>query len=222
MEIFTKTNLKNELFVRYPKLHSCKNDIDKALNLMEETYCSGGTIYICGNGGSASDSEHIVGELMKGFLSKRQLSHAETENFKKALENGDKFAAKIQRAIPAVSLTSQSSILTAYCNDVDSDFIYAQLVYGYARENDLIIGISTSGNSKNVVNAVKAAKVRSAKTLSLTGLNESLLSSLSDVTIRVPETETYKVQELHLPVYHYLCAAMEYDLFVNGSDKKDE
>lgn len=199
--------------MRYPALCECKSDIDSALELMKKVYRSGGTVYVCGNGGSCSDSDHIVGELMKGFLLRRRLSDEETERFSKLYEDGDGFAAKLQKALPAVSLTAQSAILSAFANDVDADFVYAQLVYGYAHENDLVIGISTSGNSKNVVNAAKAAKARGAAALALTGACESKLSELCDVTVRVPETETFKVQELHLPVYHYLCAALEKEFF---------
>jgi D-sedoheptulose 7-phosphate isomerase len=206
-------NLKKELFERYPALCACEKAIDDALSLMRDTYASGGTVYVCGNGGSCSDSDHIVGELMKGFLLKRPVSCNEKNTFKELFEDGEEFASKLQGAIPAVSLTAQSAIISAYANDVDADFIYAQLVYGYARENDLVIGLSTSGNSKNVVNAVKAAKARKAHTFCMTGEKESKLSALCDVAIRVPEHETFKIQELHLPVYHYLCAALEAENF---------
>lgn len=206
-------DLKKELFERYPALLVCEKDIDTALSLLTETYTSGGTVYVCGNGGSCSDSDHIVGELMKGFLLRRPLSDDETKKFESIFEDGKHFASKLQDAIPAVSLTAQSAIISAYANDVDPEFVYAQLVYGYARENDLVIGLSTSGNSKNVVNAIKAAKARGAKTLSMTGEKESTLSALSDVTIRVPACETFKIQEYHLPVYHYLCAALESKFF---------
>ena len=206
-------DLRTELFERYSQLSACESDIDNAKKLICETYKNGGTVYVCGNGGSCSDSDHIVGELMKGFLLRRELSCAETEKFASMFEDGADFASRLQGALPAVSLTAQTAILSAFANDVDPDMVYAQLVYGYARENDLVIGLSTSGNSKNVVNAVKAAKFRGAKTLCMTGARESKLSAMSDVTIKVPETETFKIQELHLPVYHYLCAAAEDEFF---------
>lgn len=120
----------------------------------------------------------------------------------------------LQGALPAISLPSQSAILSAFINDVEPEMMYAQLVYGYAKENDLVIGLSTSGNSKNVVNAIEVAKCVGAKTLAMTGENESKLSEFCDVAIKVPETETYKIQELHLPVYHYLCAEVEKNFFV--------
>ena len=189
-----------ELINRYPLLSVCKEDILKAKDLMKETYEKGGKVLVCGNGGSAADSEHIVGELMKGFLLKRPVTD---------IRIPERIRRKLQGSLPAISLPSQSAILSAFINDVDPDMMYAQLVYGYAKENDLVIGISTSGNSKNVVNAIETARSINVKTLSLTGAQESKLSVLSDVTIRVPVMETYKVQELHLPVYHYLCAEVE-------------
>ncbi len=192
------------LIKRYPALSVCKEDIKQAEKLLVDTYKHGGKVLVCGNGGSAADSEHIVGELMKGFLLKRPVADARIP---------EALRGKLQGALPAISLVSQSAILSAYSNDVDPDMVYAQLVYGYANEGDLVIGLSTSGNSKNVVYAQMVAKAVGAKTLSLTGEKESRLSELSDVTIRVPETETYKVQELHLPVYHYLCAAAEKTFF---------
>lgn len=188
------------LYERYPALECCREDIEKALSLMIDTYKNGGKILICGNGGSASDSEHIVGELLKGFMLKRPVTD---ERIPEHLRKG------LQGSLPAISLPSQSAILSAFINDVDPEMMYAQLVYGYAKPEDLVIGLSTSGNSKNVVNALEVAKCVGAKTLAMTGEKESKMSELSDVTIKVPETETYKVQEYHLPVYHHLCAEVE-------------
>ena len=193
-----------ELFTRYPALSVCEQDIQKALRLIIDTYENGGKVLVCGNGGSAADSEHIVGELMKGFLKKRPVTD---ERIPEDLQK------KLQGSLPAISLPSQCAILSAFINDVAPENAYAQLIYGYAKEHDLLIGISTSGNSENVVNAVRVAKALNIRTISLTGARESKLSELSDVTVRVPETETYKVQELHLPVYHYLCAACEEHFF---------
>lgn len=188
------------LYKRYPELQECREDIEKARDLLIDTYQKGGKVLVCGNGGSAADSEHIVGELMKGFLSKRLV---EDERIPEKLRMG------LQGALPAISLPSQSAILSAFINDVEPEMMYAQLIYGYTKENDLVIGLSTSGNSKNVVNAVEVAKCLGARTLSMTGNKVSRLSELSDITIRVPAIETYKIQELHLPVYHYLCAEVE-------------
>ena len=192
------------LYKKYTALEECREDIEKALELILHTYQNGGKVLVCGNGGSAADSEHIVGELMKGFLLKRPVTD---ERLPERLRKG------LQGSLPAISLPSQCAILSAFINDVDPEMMYAQLVYGYAKENDLVIGLSTSGNSKNVVNAIEVAKCLGVKTLSLTGSKDSRMSELSDVTIRVPETETYKVQEYHLPVYHYLCAEVERILF---------
>ena len=192
------------LFERYPALNSCSDDIEKALEMLLRTYKHGGKVLACGNGGSASDSEHIVGELMKGFVSKRPVMD---ERIPEELRRG------LQGALPAISLPSQSGILSAYINDVDPEMMYAQLVYGYATEKDLVIGLSTSGNSKNVVKAMEVAKCLGAKTLAFTGEKESLLSDICDITIRVPATETYQVQEYHLPIYHYLCAEVEKMMF---------
>ena len=189
-----------ELLTRYPALSECKEDISAALDLIIDTYKNKKKILVCGNGGSAADSEHIVGELMKGFIKKRSVND---ERIPKRLRDN------LQGALPAISLPSQTAVLSAFINDVAPDMMYAQLVYGYADEGDLVIGISTSGNSQNIVNAIETANAVGANTLSLTGSRESILSKISAITIRVPETETYKVQEYHLPVYHYLCAEAE-------------
>ncbi|MBR7161213.1 MAG: SIS domain-containing protein [Clostridia bacterium] len=208
-------NLLDELFQRYPALKACEKDITGALALMNEAYRSGGKILVCGNGGSCADAQHIVGELMKGFLLKRPMTAAQKNAFEEALgkEDAEAFASRLQRGIPAISLDGMNALFTAYLNDADAAYVYAQAVFGYGKPGDLLIGISTSGNSKNVVLAAKAAKALGVRTVALTGARESALSELCDVTVRVPETETFKVQELHLPVYHYLCAEMEKTFF---------
>lgn len=189
-----------DLLEKYPTLSKCKTDIEKALELICETYKKGGKVLVCGNGGSCADSDHIVGELMKSFLLKREVTD---ERIDEGLRRN------LHGALPAISLTSQTAILSAFINDVDPSMMYAQMVYGYGQENDLFIGLSTSGNSNNVVQAAKVAKAISIKTVALTGSAESKLSEICDVTIKAPETETYKVQELHLPIYHYLCKETE-------------
>lgn len=189
-----------DLLKRYPVLSDCSEEIEKALELMIETYKNGGKILVCGNGGSASDSDHIVGELMKGFLSPRKVTD---ERISPELREN------LQGSLPAISLCSQNAIMTAFINDVKPDMMFAQQVYGYAKSEDLVIGISTSGNSGNVVNAVKVARDMGVKTIALTGANGGKLSEICDVTIKAPETETYKIQEYHLPIYHYLCAETE-------------
>ncbi len=193
-----------ELIERYPQLKECEGQIKSAMEIIRDTYKNGGKILVCGNGGSCSDSEHIVGELMKGFKSLRKVTD---ERIPEDLRCG------LQGALPAISLPSQTGVLSAFINDVDPEMMYAQLVYGYATEKDLFIGLSTSGNSKNVVNAARVAKAVGAKAMAMTGAKESKLSEICDACIRVPETETYKIQELHLPVYHYLCAQIEEEVF---------
>ena len=190
----------NELFERYPALQICEKDIEDALKLLIDTYKNDGKVLVCGNGGSAADSEHIVGELMKGFMLKREVEDGRIpENMR----------CNLQGALPAISLVSQSGVLSAFINDVEPEMMYAQLVYGYGKEGDLLICLSTSGNSKNCVNAAEVAKSIGVKVLSLTGEKESRLSQLSDCTVKVPDTETFKVQEYHLPVYHFLCSMTE-------------
>ena len=193
-----------DLFERYPQLNICKNDIENALSLMIDTYKKGGKILVCGNGGSSADADHIVGELMKGFLKSRKVTD---ERIPQELRE------KLQGALPAISLSAHTSLMTATINDNDADMVFAQQVYGYAKDNDLLIAISTSGNSKNVVNAVKVAKSLGIKTIALTGETGGELKQLADVTICAPSTETYKIQEYHLPIYHYLCASVENEIF---------
>lgn len=193
-----------DLLARYPQLKTCAKDIENALALMIDTYKNRGKILVCGNGGSSADADHIVGELMKGFLKDRKVTD---ERIPQELRE------KLQGALPAISLSAHTSLMTATINDNDADMIFAQQVYGYAKEKDLLIAISTSGNSKNVVNAVKVAKALGTKTLALTGETGGMLKEMADVTICAPSTETYKIQEYHLPIYHYLCARVEEEFF---------
>ena len=204
LSIAINNSCSNELLQRYPELEACIDDVDRAGKIIKDTYKNGGKILVCGNGGSAADCEHIVGELMKGFLLKRTV---EDECIPEDLRKN------LQGALPAISLPSQSAILSAFANDVEPDMVYAQLVYGYANENDLLIAITTSGNSKNIVYSARVAKAKGAKVLGFTGAKESNLSEIADVTIKAPETETYKIQEYHLPIYHYLCAEVEKHFF---------
>lgn len=203
----------NELIKRYPELEGIKENLEKASKIMLETVKAGGKILLCGNGGSCADCDHIVGELMKGFLSRREIN----KDFADVLieeypEEAEYLINNLQEGIPAISLTSHAAVLSAFANDVDADMVYAQLVYGYGNKGDLLIGLSTSGNSKNVVNAVKIAKAKGLKTIALTGKNPCMLD-MSDVTLKAPETETFKIQEYHLPIYHYLCAELEKNMF---------
>lgn len=204
----------NELVSRYEQLNACKQDIEIAANLIIDCYKMDGKVLICGNGGSAADSEHIVGELMKGFLKKRPL----TVEQRLAMINNcdmldDELLSKLQGGLPAVALPSAAGLNSAFCNDVDPELIYAQSVVGLGNPCDVLIALSTSGNSKNVVAAAKVAKGLGLTVIALTGESGGSLKSVADVCIKVPETETYKIQELHLPVYHYLCAATESEFF---------
>ena len=176
--------------------------IKNACILLIDTFKNGNKLLLCGNGGSAADCEHISGELMKGFLLKRELSE-ETKNL-----IGD-FADSLQYGLPCIPLTSLTSLSTAVANDNSADMIFAQPVIALGQKNDSLIAMSTSGNSKNVVFAAKTAKALGMKVISITGMNDSLLSDISDITIQIPETETYRIQELILPVYHALCADIE-------------
>lgn len=202
------------LIDRYPKLTVCKDDIEKAYELLEDTYSNERKLLVCGNGGSASDSEHIVGELMKEFKLKRKVFAQQAEAMKAIdPELGATLAQHLQGALPAITLTAHSSLTTAFMNDSEPVLVFAQQVNGYGKEGDSFLGISTSGNSMNVIYAAVTAKARGLKVIGLTGQKESKLSKLADVCIRVPETETYKIQELHLPVYHCLCLMLEDHFF---------
>ena len=198
----------DNLIERYPSLESCREDISGAYSLMKSCYDNGGKILCCGNGGSSADSDHLVGELMKGFLKKRPLSEEEKAGF-----SDSNLAGGLQKALPAVSLTSQAGLMTAFLNDCNPDYVYAQQVYGYARGNDLLIGFSTSGNSKNVVYALEAAAAAGIKSVAVTGEKASRCSDIADVCIRLPSCETFMVQELTLPVYHCLAAMIEETYF---------
>ena len=204
----------NELLERYPVLKACEKDIEAARELLIKTYENSGKVLCCGNGGSCSDSEHIVGELMKGFISLRPVGNEFMSKLEElGFEDAEYITKNLQGSLPAIALGSKSGILSAFANDVAADMVYGQMAFGYAQPNDVLIGLSTSGNSKNVVYAAKVAKAKGAKCIALTGAKDSKLSAICDVTIKVPETETFKVQELHLPVYHYLCASVEKHFF---------
>lgn len=204
----------NHLIDRYPKLIVCREDIIKAYEILEEAYLSGRKLLVSGNGGSASDSEHIVGELMKEFKLKRKVFSDQADALKSIdPELGLVLAENLQGALPAISLTGHSSLTTAFMNDAMPELVFAQQVNGYGKQGDVFLGISTSGNSKNVLYAAVNAKAKGLKVIGLTGEKESKLMKYADVCIRVPESETYKIQELHLPVYHCLCLMLEDKFF---------
>ena len=195
------------LFERHPALEQCRAEILAAFELMLAAYRGGGKVLVCGNGGSAADSEHIVGELLNKFKRHRPLPPELAARLPADL------AAKLEGALPAVSLVSMTGVLSAAANDIAWEAAFAQQALGLACPGDVFIAISTSGNSPDCVAAAHVAKAKGARTLALTGARESKLSGICDVAIRVPETETYRIQELHLPVYHALCAALEAEIF---------
>jgi len=201
-------NILNELLGRYPQLKSCAGDIQAAYELLAECYGQDGVVYLCGNGGSAADAEHIVGELMKSFTGHRPLPPDFTERLQ-----DDAVAGRLEGALRAMALTGQISLSTAFANDVAAELVFAQQLFGYGRSGDICWGLSTSGNAKNVLLAFKVARAKGMKTLGLTGQGGGAMLNGCDVCIRVPETETYKVQELHLPVYHALCRMLEARFF---------
>lgn len=203
-----------ELVERYPVLDAVKDDVRKAYELLEACYEQGGKLLIAGNGGSCADAEHIVGELMKGFVKRREVSDSFAECLRSADEvRGAELAKKLQGGLPAIALTGHAGLSTAYLNDVDGDLIFAQQTYGYGRPGDVLIGISTSGNAKNVMYAMTVAKALGMKTIGLAGKDGGALKREADVSVVVPETETFKIQELHLPVYHALCLMLEERFF---------
>lgn len=201
-----KTSIKflDELFERYEELVSCKDEILSATNILIEMYKGQKKLLVCGNGGSAADSEHIVGELMKGFILPRKISDELKDKI-----NDEQLSEALQYGLPAISLVSHTSLSTAFINDQLPTAVFAQQVLGYGQKDDVLLCISTSGNSLNCVYAAKVAKALGLKVISMTGCKNSKLSDLSDITIKVPEYETFKIQELHLPIYHTICLVLE-------------
>ncbi len=214
-------NMKNSsyfyidnLIERYPRLVDIKKNLEESINTLIETIKKNGTILICGNGGSAADSEHIVGELMKGFILKRPITDDLGQKIRKNYPEDYEYLYKnLQNGIRSISLVSQNALISAFSNDRAPDLIFAQQVLGYGKPGDTLIAISTSGNSKNVIYASQIAKSIGIKVILLTGKSGGELKNYSDVIINVPETETYKIQEYHLPVYHSICLALENELF---------
>ena len=207
------------LFQNHPSLSVCRASIEAARDLLIRTYRKGGKLLLCGNGGSCADCDHIAGELLKGFLSHRPLSKEDCLTLANTLPEGEAdpdlylLAGQLQGGLPAISLPAQTAAVTAVCNDTDPALIFAQLTWALGQTGDTLICLSTSGNSRNVVLAAKAAKAKGLNVLALTGEADSALSALADVTVQVPARDTYRVQEYHLPVYHYLCAAVEATFF---------
>ena len=204
------------LIKRYPALGECKDSIQSAYEILENCFANGNKLLIAGNGGSCTDSQHIVGELMKGFKLPRKCSDNFAEKLKKIdIERGTELADKLQGGLPTIALTEHSALNTAYINDVQNGGLltFAQQVYGYGKEGDVLLCLSTSGNSKNVMYATVVARAMGIKVIGLTGAKGGELAIVSDVVIKVPENETYIIQELHLPVYHCLCLMLEEKFF---------
>ncbi len=206
----------DDLITRYPALEVCRDSIQQAFLMLKDSYYSGGKLLVAGNGGSCADSEHIVGELMKGFKSNRELS----DDFKKTLIaidpiKGEELSKKLQGALPAIALDGHQGLNTAFTNDVEGGGLltYAQQVMGYGKNNDVFLGISTSGNAKNVIYAAITAKAKGMKVIALVGKDGGALAKLADVAIIAPSNETFMIQEYHLPIYHCLCLMLEEEFF---------
>lgn len=204
----------DNLIGRYPVLSGNRQQIAEAYEVMKRCYDRDGKLLIAGNGGSCADADHIVGELMKCFARRRPVNTDLRERFRLIdPENGDSLADKLGYSLMAISLSNQQTLNTAFANDMDGDYIYAQQILGYGRPGDVFLAISTSGNSRNLLHAVPVAKARGIRVVALTGKTGGKLAGMADVSITAPETETYKVQELHLPIYHALCLMLEETYF---------
>lgn len=211
MKISTKKIIDN-LIERYPELKDCF--VTEAVEEIINCYMNGNKLLVCGNGGSATDALHIVGELMKGFILPRRLNEKKQKEINALFsETAQYFVDNLQNALPAISLVSETALATAYANDQAPDLSFAQQVLGHGKKGDVLIAISTSGNSKNVIYAAQIAKVQGMQIISLTGSKGGKLRAFSDILINVPSDETFIIQEYHLPVYHALCAAVENEMF---------
>ncbi|WP_444658183.1 D-sedoheptulose-7-phosphate isomerase [Caproiciproducens sp. R2] len=203
-----------QFFDRHRDLLPLREDIRRACEILVGVYRGGGKLLICGNGGSCADGDHIVGELMKGFLLKRPLDPDTQRLLKEDFGNeGALLAEKLQGGLPAISLNAHSALLSAFGNDADPELVYAQQVMGYAKKGDAVIGISTSGNAANVAYALMAAKAAGAVAVALTGRDGGKIARLADCSLIVPAQETYRIQEYHLAVYHLICAVVESEMF---------
>jgi len=203
-----------ELLLRYPALAPLSSPIVRAVEIICDSHRAGGRLLVCGNGGSAADAEHIVGELVKGFVLRRAIGPKDRERLQQSgCDDWREIAEKLQGGVAAMSLTGPSALTTAIANDVAAEMVFAQQVYVHGRQGDVLLGLSSSGNSKNVLAALKVARAFGLTTLGLTGSQPSRMGGLCDVIIPVPATETFKIQELHLPIYHAICLMIERELF---------
>jgi len=202
-----------KLLTNHPVLAPCGADINAAYDLLRETVIKGNRVYVCGNGGSAADCQHIVGEMMKGFLLKRKVSLKPAITEKLSPESKAYLIKHLQGAMPCHALTAESALISALCNDVSADIVFAQQIYGYGKKGDTLISISTSGNAQNVCLAAELAAAMGLNTIALTGQKGGKLAKLCACAIRVPSDSTPQIQEYHLPIYHALCAELERDFF---------
>lgn len=200
-------------FQRHPDLICIREKILRAGALWIEVLGSGGKLLLCGNGGSCADCDHIAGELLKGFLLRRPIDKAAKEMLAQYGDFGVEIGSKLQQGLPAISLCAHAAPISAFANDVDGDLVFAQQTYAYGNPGDLLVGISTSGNSKNVTAAMMVAKAKGLHTMALTGRDGGKIGQLAEISLIAPEQETYLIQEYHLAIYHLLCAMVEYELF---------
>ena len=213
----TTLNKVNELIERYPALRMCREDLNSAVKILCESFRSGHKLLTCGNGGSAADSQHIVGELMKGFLQSRSIVNFDVDLYERIMtnypEDMDYFTKYLQCALPAISLVGETALMTAFSNDQAADLVFAQQILGLGNSGDVLLAITTSGNSTNVLHAVKIAKLKGLKTIALTGREGGKIKSLVDISICAPADTAHTIQEFHLPIYHMLCIAIENEFF---------
>ena len=210
-------NKVNELIERYPQLRMCRESLNSAVRALCECYYGGNKLLTCGNGGSAADSQHIVGELMKSSILPRSIVEFDEKFYKRLFDNYpddvDYFTKNLQCALPAISLVGETALMTAFANDQSSDLIFAQQVLGLGKSGDVLLAITTSGNSVNIIHAVKVAKLKGIKTIALTGRTGGKIKSLADISICAPADSAHTIQEFHLPIYHMLCLAAENEFF---------
>ncbi|STO30819.1 Phosphoheptose isomerase [Fusobacterium necrogenes] len=210
----TTEKIIEELGNRFSKLVNNIPEIKLTIEALKKMYFSKNKVLICGNGGSATDSLHIVGELGKGFVLQRNIQKDSENKLREFFpKEADYFINNLQEGVSAISLVNEIALMTAYGNDKNSELIFAQQVYVQGKENDILFAISTSGNSKNIINAIKIAKIKGIKVISLTGRDGGEIKKLSDINININEKETFKIQEYHLPIYHNICLALENELF---------
>ena len=204
-----------ELIGRYPQLAVCEKSLLESVEIICRCFRAGGKLLVCGNGGSAADAEHIVGELMKGFLSPRTLAGQTADRLREICPaaEAEYLLQNLQGTLPAISLVNETALTTAFANDQAADLGFAQQVLGLGQEGDVLLGITTSGNSANVLYAMQVARAKGMKTIALTGASGGKVKALADVAVCAPEKETYKIQEYHLPIYHMLCIAAEREFF---------